>query len=478
MQTLFSPQSVAFIGASNQRNKWGYRILNNLLVGGYLGRIFPVNPNEKTVCGLEAYPHLAAIPEPVDFAVICVPATYVPEVFKDCVQKGIRAAFLITAGFSEGGGGDAGRRIEASLVKTAEEGGMIFAGPNGNGLFSTTGSFFPVMLPIFPVKGGISMVTQSGNVGASMLSRAIRHGIGFARYVSSGNEAMLKTEDIIDYYGDDPETGVILSYVEGIEDGRRFLETCRRVSRKKPIVLFKSGRTRGGAAAACSHTGSLAGSDDIFDAACRQAGVLRCNYLDEMFDLAVALEIQPLPRGPRVGIITSGGGWGVLTSDACEQRGLNVVPLPQEVVRRLDAFLPSWWSKANPIDLAAGTHDRYKVFKSCIETLFETDTVDTILLIGLGMILEQHGEDYVFDETEKKLLETEIKIGDLIPEMIKRYGRPILPATDLNFFRNSDQVPLFKRLRQNGMFVHSDPDRAAAVVAGLYRRHRFLSHSG
>lgn len=476
LQTLFYPRSVALIGASNQRVKWGYRILDNLLTGGFAGRIYPVNPGEKRICGLTAYPNLAAIEDPVDFAVICVPAAHVAKIFDDCIHKGVRAAFLITAGFGEDS--EAGRRMEAELAKTAADGGMVFAGPNGNGLFCTAQRFFPVMLPLFPQPGSISMVTQSGNIGLSMLARGIKHGIGFAKYVSSGNEAMLKTEDIITYYGEDPETEVIFSYIEGIEDGRRFIETCRGVSRRKPIVLFKSGRTRGGAAAARSHTGSLAGSDEIFDAACRQAGVLRCTHLDEMFDLAAALQVQPLPPGPRIGIVTSGGGWGVLAADACEQRGLNVVPLPQKVIDRLDRFLPAWWSKGNPIDLVAGTHDRSRIFQSCLEILFETDTVDAVLLIGLGMILEQRRKDYEFDENEKMMMEAEMKIGDLIPAMIERYERPVLPATDLNVYRRPEEVPLFQKLREKGITVYADPDRAAAVMAGLYRRQRFLDHKG
>jgi acetyltransferase len=474
LKILFSPQSVAVIGASNQRNKWGYRIIDNLLTAGYSGSIFPINPKEKTICGLTAYTGLAEIPAPVDFAVICVPVAYVPAVFQDCIRKGVRAGFLITAGFGEDS--DEGRLMERSLVETAAEGGMVFAGPNGNGLFSTAERFFPVMLPLFPPQGSISMVTQSGNIGASMLTRSIKYNIGFAKYVSSGNEAMIKTEDVIAYYGKDPETEVIFSYVEGIEDGRRFLDVCREVSLKKPIVLFKSGRTQGGASAARSHTGSLAGSDSVFDGACRQAGILRCTHLDQMFDLAVALQVQPLPPGPRIGIITSGGGWGVLAADACEQRGLTVEPLPKKTIQRMDTFMPPWWSKGNPIDLVAGTvDDRCRIFQSCIESLFETDAVDAVLLIGIGTILEHHRKDYEFDETEKRLIEAEIKIGDMIPAMMKRYGRPIFPATDLTLYSNPDQVPLFQKLQQQGILIYSDPDRAAAVMAGLYQRHQFLA---
>ena len=472
LDMMFCPQSVALIGASNQREKWGYRILDNLLTGGFAGKIFPVNPKEKTICGLPAYPSVREIPEPVDFAVISVPAARVTDVFRDCTDKGIRAAFLITAGFGEDS--EAGREMERSLARAAAAGGMVFAGPNGNGLFSTAHRFFPVMLPLFPPQGNISMVTQSGNIGLSMLTRGIQNNIGFAKYISSGNEAMLKTEDAIAYFGEDSETAVIVSYIEGIENGRRFMDACRRASLKKPIVLFKSGRTRGGAQAARSHSGSLAGSDAAFNAACRQSGVLRCNHLDEMFDLAAALQVQPLPPGGRIGIVTSGGGWGVLAADACEQRGLEVTPLPDKVIRELDAFLPAWWSKNNPIDLVAGTHDRYQVFKSCIEILFDNDAVDAILLIGIGLILEKRRKDYVFDEAEKKMMAAELKIADLIPEMLQRYGRPIIPATDMNAYRNPDRIPLFTKLQQQGITVLSDPDRAAAVMAGLFCRGRFL----
>lgn len=471
-RALFYPESVALIGASNQRDKWGYRILNNLLTGKFEGKIFPVNPKEKEICGLKTFSNIKNIPDSVDMAVIAVPVTMVPGVFEDCIEKGVKAAVLITAGFGEIG--SEGKQLEEAITARAREGGMVFVGPNGNGMISTTSNLYAVMLSIFPEKGPIAMVTQSGNIGLSMLSRGVKNNVGFSKYVSSGNEAFLTSRDIIEFYGNDPETDIIITYIEGITNAKSLFDVCKRVSIKKPVLLFKSGRTKGGSRAAHSHTGSIAGSDEIFDGACRQAGVLRCENLDELFDLAAALQKQPLPLGPRVGIVTSGGGWGVLASDACEKKGLQVTPISEKSIKDLDKILPEWWSKGNPIDLVAGTHNRYEVFKGCIQVLFENDEVDSIILIGLGFILNQKSKDYILDETEKKLMDTEIQLADLILNSLDQYKKPIIPATDLNVHENPYENPLFKKLKDHGILTFADPDRAAAVLSAMYRRYQYL----
>lgn len=476
LDALFHPQSIAMIGASNQRNKWGYRILSNIVLGRYEGRIFPINPSEQHICGLNVYPSILDVPEPVDMALIVVPVPAVSRVIDECLAKGVRAAILITAGFGEIG--PEGRLMEAELARRARRGGMIFTGPNCNGIISTPNHLYAMMLTTFPkfAQGGsVSMVTQSGNIGLSMLTRGVQNRVGFSKYVSSGNEACLRTEELIEYFGEDPESRVILTYIEGVKDGRRLFEACRRVGPKKPILLFKSGKTKGGAGAAQSHTGSIAGSNEIFDALCRQTGVIRCGQLDEMFDLAAAFQRQPLPRGPRVGIITSGGGWGVLTSDACEARGLEVGALSAETIGELDRRLPAWWSRNNPIDLVAGTGNRYELFKDCIDLLFGRDEVDAIILSGIGStLLEQAQEGYVLNETEKQMIAVETTLADLIADAIARYRRPIIPQTDLNAHANPAENPLFKRLNDMGIMVLPDPERAAAVLGAMHRRHRYL----
>ncbi len=473
MKFLFYPRSVAVIGASNQRKKWGFRVLDNIISGGFEGKIFPINKRENEIHGLKAFPNIKDVSEPVDLAVIIVPQDKVYQAFEDCIQKEIKAAVLITAGFGEIG--PEGLQEERRLVQLAKENDMAFVGPNGNGIVSNSIGLFSWMMPLFPMDGSVSMVTQSGNIGVSMLSRGIKNGIGFSKYVSSGNEALLRSEDFIDFYGQDPETKVILTYIEGLNDGRRFLNTCKEVSQKKPILVFKSGRTQSGEKAANSHTGSMAGSDQIFEGICRQAGMIRCYNLDMLFDVTTSLLSQPLPKGDRIGIITSGGGWGVLICDACESKGLEVASFSDNTIQELDNILPPWWSRDNPIDLVAGTSSRNLQIRSCIETLFENDEVDAIIVSGIGAILDhkiQRG--YILDEQEKLMLEDENSIGDTIINCIDHYQRPIIPITDHNVFVDPEKNPLYAKLKENGILILSDPERAVNVLFAMYSRYRYL----
>ncbi len=374
---LFNPRSVAFIGATETARKWGFIVFNNFLMGGYEGKIYPVNPSRQSVMGHPAYPTVRDIPDQVDLAVFTIPARQVPDAIDDCGAKGVKAALVISAGFKELGGDSA--ELEKEMVRRARRAGMVLVGPNGQGMSCPKSRLFPWMPLLYPPPGSISMVSQSGNILNMMIGEVYRCGQGVCKAVSSGNEADIRMEDYFSYLAEDPETQVILSYVEGSLDGRRFFEVAREVSARKPIVLMKGGRTSSGMAAARSHTGAMAVSDELFSKACRQAGVIRAHTVEEAGVLAASFLHRPLPRGRRVGIITGGGGLGVIASDVCTDEGLEVARLSPRVLEELGRHLPEWWVPGNPVDLVAGLD--FSVILPITRTLMSSGEVDSIMFI-------------------------------------------------------------------------------------------------
>ncbi len=276
-QPLFDPKSIAFIGASNSPGKWGCIVLKNLINGGYPYPIYPVNPKEKEVLGLKSWGNVKDLPETPDLVVIVIPPPAVPQAIEDCVKKGILAGLVITAGFAEVG--TEGEKLQQEMLGKARKGGMILVGPNCNGILRPSKRLFPQMPAVFPETGPVSVVSQSGNVATSLSQRANKTGFGVSCVVSSGNEADLHCEDFFEFLAEDPQTHVIISYIEGFRNGRRFFDRAGRITAKKPLVMLKAGGTDAGAQAAMSHTASLAGSDSAFAGACRQCGIIRAHTL-------------------------------------------------------------------------------------------------------------------------------------------------------------------------------------------------------
>ncbi len=377
----FDPRSIAFVGATENMGKWGFLILNNLITGGYGGEIFPVNPARDTVLGLPAYPTVLDIPGEIDLAVFTVPARLVLEALDDCIARGVKAGLVITAGFKELG--EEGAGAERELVRRAREAGMVLIGPNCQGICCPRNHLYPWMPILFhPAPGKIGFVAQSGNILNMLIAHAVSAGLGISKAVSSGNEADLETEDFFSYYGDDPDTEVIVAYVEGIRDGRRFLAQAREVSCRKPIVLLKGGRTGSGMSAARSHTGSMAVSGALFEAACRQAGIVTTSTIEEAGVTAASFVGRPLPAGRRVGIVTGGGGLGVIAADYCTEIGLEVPRLSAATLAALGKFLPDWWVPGNPVDLVAGLD--FAVLKPVIEILMQSGEVDAVMFLWIG----------------------------------------------------------------------------------------------
>lgn len=473
---FFEPASVAFLGASSDPRKWGFRTLFNIITGGFAGKLYPVNPRGGRINDLDVYRNVAEIPEAPDLAVIVVPPGGILQAVRECGQKGIRAVIVITAGFAEVSGD--GTALQKELVELAHSFGMRLIGPNCFGLMSTPVKLYAQMPNAFPPPGPIAVVSQSGNVGFTIAQNAMNMDFGCSRVISTGNEADLHAEDFIEYLAGDDQTRVIMSYIEGFKDGRRFFEIASRASLQKPIVMIKVGETEAGASAARSHTASLSGTDAVFDGISRQAGIIRVYNLQQLMNVGYGFLCHPLPRGNRVGIVTLGGGWGVLAADACAKLGLDVVRLPDEMVKEMDSFLPGWWSRNNPVDLVAGAPPGS--FERVIEILAKYDRIDAVIALGLP------GPDSIWadpcstgENREEKLKTAIIDLADAFRKArgnAEKYGKPVIfsagfPSSggDTGFEHRARRA-----LSRQNMVCYSLPDEAALVLSSMVRYSRYL----
>ncbi len=374
LNSVLNPSTVAVIGASRREGTIGHTIVANLLRHGFQGTVYPVNPHAKAVHSVRAYPTIGEVPESVDLAVLVVPKEHVLGVAQQCGEANVGALVVISAGFKEVGG--AGHRLEQELVTCAAGFGMRLVGPNCMGVLNTRSdvSMNATFAPSMPPAGGTSFMSQSGAIGVTILDYAAELGIGIHNFVSVGNKADVSGNDLLEFWEDDPETRSILMYLEGFGHPERFTTIARRVSRKKPIIVVKSGRTRAGAAAASSHTGALAGTEVATEELLAQCGVLRADSIEDLFDFAMAFEGLPIPQGNRVAIITNAGGPGIMIADACEAAGLEVAPLSAETQKRLAAAFPAEASVRNPVDMiASATPESYQV---ALDTVLEDPAID------------------------------------------------------------------------------------------------------
>jgi acyl-CoA synthetase (NDP forming) len=468
---LFNPNSIALIGASNNIGKWGAIIFLNIVLGGYPGRLYPVNPKEEKILGHKAYGRITQIPDPVDLAIIAIPAHLTREALQDCIRKGIRMAVVITSDFSETG--QEGARLEKELTQLARAAGLRLVGPNTMGIFSASASLTALMPPVRPKKGSVSLVSQSGNIGTQMLGWGEKFAVGFSKYVSSGNEGDLRSEDYLGFLGQDPETRVILLYIEGLDDGRDFFEKAKKITPHKPIIAFKGGRTPAGSRAAKSHSGAMAGVKEIYEAAFRQAGILWASTPEEMLEWGAAFSSLPPLRGNRVAILTRGGGWGVITADACNELGLEVPPLDGSILRSLDRLLPSYWSRGNPVDMVAtiGTEP----YMECLELLISWDQVDGVISLSghagpLAQIIpdvKKKADTILPPEKLENILQqvsaARTQIYQRVCELVRKYQKPIF-AVGPNGERGTGSEPPDFTLAQ-----FRSPERAARAAGVFYQ---------
>ncbi len=477
LDALFKPRSVAIIGASTNPAKWGFNFMLHLLHGGYKGACYPINPGGGEILGLKAYASILDVPDDVDLAFILIPPEAAIEALRQCCEKGVRACVVVTAGFGELG--EEGERLQRSLSSLAREAGIAMVGPNCAGIASPEPtSIYCTMQPNFPPPGHIAIFSQSGNIGGSMERICEKHDVGISRFVSTGNESVLTSSDYLEYFADDEQTKVVVGYIEGVSDGRRFFETARRLTLKKPLVLIKGGRTAVGSRAARSHTGALSGSDAVFDGFCRQCGVTRVFSIDEMFDVATAFVAQPLPRGNRVGIVANGGGWGVVAADACIAAGLNVAPLPEETLWALDKRLPPWWNRQNPVDTVGGI-SRGAFFKT-VEALAKSPALDGVIALGFGyaasiasVFRNAHDLGVSGDRIADDMLASDMRGLNFIMDLIAEHGKSVILSSENAYGADRDENQAILEFRKKGIIVYPSPDRAANVFAKMceYRRH-------
>lgn len=416
LDPLFNPRSVAHIGATNNRNKWGFSTITSL-TQTFRGKIFPINPHEEQILGLKVYRKVTDIPGPVDLAVFTIPAERVAPAMEECVQKGVKAAVIISAGFAETG--PEGKKLQDEVLKIARKGNIRFIGPNCMGYWSASSSLAAFMMPLLVRDGPLAFVSQGGNVGAAIVVAGYERGLGFRRYVSCGCAADIQIEDYIEYFAKDPDVKVIMTYIEGLNDGKRFTEIVKKVTTVKPVIILKPGKTEVAAKAIKSHSGALAGTDEVYDAAFKKMGALRVESPEEMLDVAIGLLTQPLPKGKNVAIITPGGSYGVLCAQACEEDGLNVVKLPDKTVEELDKIFPPRWSRQNPVDPAGDRN--FIAYLTAPLKLLELPSVDSLIFMGFGgftlfgsLILQQRSQTETYRKTEESA-ERDAALQAIIP---------------------------------------------------------------
>lgn len=458
---MFDPDSVAVIGASKSPEKWGASILKHIIEGGYEGDIYPINPHEEKIQGLEVYQSVLDVPNDIDLAVIVTPKEVVPTVIEECVDEGVETAVVISSGFGEASDGRS--EAEERIAEIAREGGLRFAGPNCMGIFSARADLRALMIDVIPKEGNVSFISQSGNLGIQTLDRGYMNNLGFDMFVSSGNEADLGCEDYIDYFREKSSTESILAYIEGVKDGDKFFKVSKKTTPVKPIIIYNSGETEAGRKAAQSHTGKMGGSKKIFDGVFKQTGIIKAELTDEMVEYAMAFN-QPLPRDNEVAIYTRGGGWGVVVADLCNKYGIKTPDPPERILKKLDEILPFYWSRGNPIDDVATT-DPSAQFE-IIEQLKEWDIGGVIILGGVGRFWIDRAIESGY--SEDLVMETHMELMDEIIELSE--DKPVVTVA----FKAFDETDTVKKLRNNKIPVYYSPESGVKAYRKLIEYKNFL----
>ncbi|MEI7505209.1 MAG: acetate--CoA ligase family protein [Actinomycetes bacterium] len=479
---LFEPKGVVVTGASTHPGKFGFVSLHNILAGGYTGGVYGTNLQGENVLGIQTVADIEQLPnDAIDLVFVCTPASANPALLRACAAKGVKAAFLTSAGYGEAG--EEGKKAEQELIALADELGILLAGPNGQGVVSTPANLCAQIVAPYPPAGKIGVASQSGNFVSSFLNWSRSSGVGISRAVSAGNAAAVTVADYLDYYADDDATAVGLAYVEGIADGRTLMTRLASVAQRKPLVLVKGGATEGGAQAAASHTGALAANDKVFDGFCRAAGITRAETVEEAFEAAATFATQPLPKGPNVVVMTTAGGWGVVTSDAITRDGqLKLMELPGDLLAQIDTKLPPRWSKGNPVDCAGGeTRD---TIPEVLEMIALHPDVHAVIYLGIGIQSNQarllreggfypdHGIDRIVAYHERQ----DQRFAEAADELSKRTGKPILTATELAVADPENPGPA--TVRATGRLCYPSGNRAVTALGHLYRAAAFNARRG
>jgi acyl-CoA synthetase (NDP forming) len=470
-RALFAADSVAVIGAKDVPGSWGYDALYTMSIGkGDTRQVYAVNPGCKEVLGYSCYDTILDIDGPVELAIIVVPAPVVPQVLRQCAEKKVKVAVIVTAGFGEV---DAeGAKLEAELLGIARENGMHFVGPNCVGHADIHTRVASAGMAGGRTAGPMSIISQSGTLGANMMQISSNYGIGLSKFISTGNETDLHFEDYLEFLADDEETGIITAYIEGLREGRRFYDLAKNITFKKPIIVIKTGSTKESGRAAKSHTGALSGVDEIYSAAFRQAGVIRVDDEEEACGMVTAMLTQPLPGGRRVGILTMGGGFGVVTAETCEKEGLTIAPLEPGTIEKLDEILPSRWSHGNPVDLVGirpAPGDMTTV--NCLRCLLEDKNIDAVLTL-LPLVASFYGPpDRISRDKLKEMQIDSRKKTEKLAKELKKYGKPLYMITRFSFHQQA-MIPPSYSIDRIPEYTHQS--RAARIIRRLAWYNRYL----
>lgn len=449
LEKFFYPESVAIIGATPKEGKVGRVILENF-IKRFRGRIYPVNPNYDEILGLKCYRSIAEIPEAPDLAVIVIPAPQVPQAVKELGEKGVRAVIIISGGFSETGTPE-GKRLEEELREYAKKYGIRIIGPNCIGVFDNYSGVDTFFLPEEkmkrPPKGHVAFISQSGAFASALMDWMSFNNLGVSRAISYGNKIDVDDVELLEFLANDEMTKVILVYVEGLKPGKgkKFIEVARKVSKVKPIVVYKAGKTSRGSLAAASHTAALAGNYSLYRAAFKQAGVVEVESFDEMMDAVRILLEQPLMKGNRVYVVTDAGGVGVMLTDALTMAGFEMPRTPDDLRAELRKVLPPHCIVENPIDLTGDTDDERYI--KVLETLLPRDDVDAVVVVALPQVPGIKG-----------------RLADYLIEAKKKYGKPIIAVV----IGGEEAAKIAAALREGGVTVFESPERAARALKALY----------
>jgi acyl-CoA synthetase (NDP forming) len=458
LDPIFKPRSIAVIGASTHLEKWGYRMVARPLNTGFRGTVYPVNPNSQEVAGLKTFAKISDLPPHIDLAVITLPRSMVAEALQECLTRGLRGVIVISAGFAETG--NEGKRFQDEIVQIASRAKIPLVGPNCMGIWSAEVGL-NLAFEEAPFRGSVAFISQSGTLGNYLMLLARAKGYGFSGFVSSGNQAMLEVTDYLEYFGNDESTRAIILYIEGIQDAKRFARVTQEVIQKKPVMVYKSGRFDVGIRAALSHTASMAGNDKIFEALCRQIGLIRCYDPLHTFDMAVALVSQPLPRNNRLAIISGGGGYCVTMAEASVAWGLDVPPLDPSAAEKIKNFLPPFaphpW---NPVDTASDT--RPMTYARILEILMGLDTIDGVIMMIPFM--------FEYQLRSAASIRELMDATEIICSLPRKFNKPILG----NMIPRASAGPALDLFQKAGIPFYATQAESARAMHALVRYARIL----
>jgi acetyl coenzyme A synthetase (ADP forming)-like protein len=450
IRNLFEPQALAVIGAARDENKIGYKILKNILDGGYKGKVFPVNPQGGEILGLKAYRSIEEVREPVDVASIVIPAKFVYEAVQSCARKKVKYLTIISSGFSEIGNNEEERRI----VSYARDHNMRILGPNIFGIYSAAASLNATFGSSGISPGRVAIITQSGALGVAMIGKTSVENIGLSAIISVGNKTDVDEADLLEYLVANPHTKIVLMYIEGVRDGERLIQAVQKTTRKIPVVVIKSGRSERGAIAAASHTGSLAGSDEIFDAIMRQCGVLRAESVEEAFNWCKFLANTPSPAGENTVIVTNGGGIGVMATDACEKYGVRLYDDTLHLKEVFTTVTPEFGSTKNPVDLTGGATSSH--YNSALEEALKSDPIHSVIAL--------YGETAVFDAEN---------LSSMIGDNSRKYKEQKKPLV-FSIFGGEKIESCLLAMKKEEAAVYGDVYQAVSCLGSVYRYSHYL----